>query len=144
MNRHLLTIKHAIAGMPHEHTVYVEAKTLAAAFGDQAASEICLRPVRLDDEREAFREACAEKVKILQEDKKTLLEQIELGFGFTPQDVAAINHEIEQAATGKSVSMSLYPVTAGCLRDYITAAEKPAPAPTKKESKANADVQNAG
>lgn len=144
MNRHLLTIKHAIIGMPNEHIVHIEAKTLAAAFGDQVASEICLRPVQLDAELDAFREACAAKVAVLKEDKKTLLEQIELGFGFTKQDVAAIDNEIVQAATGKSVSMSLYPVTVGRLRDYIAAAEKPAPAPTKKEPKANADVQNAG
>lgn len=123
MNRALLTIKHAINNHKNEDTVYLEARALAEALGDAVASEFCLTPVSLAEEQKKFRDACAVKVKTLKEDRATLLEQIELGIGgFTRDHVNEVEHEVEAAATGRSVSLPLYPVAVGRLRDAVSAA----------------------
>ncbi len=139
VNRARATIRHAISQHAADHTVHIEAKTLANAFGDAVASEICLRPVSLKAELKKFRAACEAKVNTLRADRKTLVEQIELGFGFSRQDLADIDSEIEQAATGKSVSMPLFPVTVGRLRDAIEETEQ-APEPSESEPTTEGEI----
>lgn len=133
MNRTLQILKHAIASHSDDDIVHIQARTLAAGLGDEAASSLCLRPVSLKEEEQAFEKACADTVATLREDRATLLEQIELGLGgFGKGHVAEIDREIQAAATGSSVSLALYPVRVGRLRDLIAKAEA-APKATKKE-----------